>query len=151
MGVHKYVSRAEAEKDETGKFVKQELVYGERPDKLFARTPSLGSVRVALTHAMKKDTHKVMVMDVKCAFLYGEIHRSVYIELPHTDPRYGDGTLVEKLKKPCTEHAMRPRFGPRSFGQPCIVSDTKRVSSSPLSSRPSIWRIIERCPISTAS
>ena len=77
----------------------QELGDGERQDELFAGTPSLGSVRVALTHAMKKDTHKVMVMDVKCAFLYGEIQRSVYIELPHTDPRYGDGTLVVKLKK----------------------------------------------------
>ena len=42
-------------------------------DELFAGTPSLNSVRVALTHAMKKDTHKVMVKDVKCAFLYGEI------------------------------------------------------------------------------
>ena len=40
-----------------------------------------------------------MVMDVRCAFLHGEIQRSVYIELPHTDPRYGDGTLVGKLKK----------------------------------------------------
>ena len=43
---------------------------------------------------MKKDTHKVMVMDVKRAFLYGEIQRSVFFELPHTDPRYGNGTLV---------------------------------------------------------
>ena len=48
---------------------------------------------------MKKDTHKVMVMDVKCAFLYGEIQRSVSFELPHTDPWYGNGTLVGKLKK----------------------------------------------------
>ena len=114
MGVYEYVSRAEAEKDETGKFVKvkwvrtkkedgvrcrlvaQGLGYGERLDELFAETPSLASVRMALTHAMKKDTHKVMVMDVKCAFLYGEIQRSVYIELPHTDPLYGDGTLVGK-------------------------------------------------------
>ena len=69
MGVYEYVSRAEAEKDETGKFVKvkcadpegrrspeslvaQELGYGERLDELFEGTPSLGSVRMALTHAM---------------------------------------------------------------------------------------------------
>ena len=80
MGVYENVSRAEAEKDETGKFVKvkwvrtkkgdgvrcrlvaQVLHCGERLDELFAGTPSLGSVRVALTHAMMKDTHKVMVM-----------------------------------------------------------------------------------------
>ena len=117
MGVYEYASREEAENDSMGKFVKvkwvrtkkgegvrcrlvaQELGYGERLDELFAGTPSLGSVRMALTHAMKKPHHKVMVMDVKCAFLYGDIRRNVYIELPHTDPRYGDGTVVGKLKK----------------------------------------------------
>ena len=75
MGVYENVSRAEAEKDEAGKFVKvkwvrtkkgdgvrcrlvaQVLHCGERLDELFAGTPSLGSVRVALTHAMMKDTH----------------------------------------------------------------------------------------------
>ena len=117
MGVYEYVHREEAEQDETGKFVKvkwvrtmkgggvrcrlvaQELGYGERLDELFAGTPSLGSVRMALTHAMKQPTHRVIVMDVKCAFLYGGIRRNVYIELPHTDPRYGDATAVGKLKK----------------------------------------------------
>ena len=34
-----------------------------------------------------------------CVLLNGEIQRSVFFELPHTDPRYGDGTLVGKLKK----------------------------------------------------
>ena len=114
MGVYEYVSRAEAKKDETGKSgVQIKWVRTKKGDgvwctfggagaarrTLFARTPSLGSVRVALTHAMKKDTHKVMVMDEKCAFLYGEIQRSVFFELPHTDPRYGDGTLVGKTKE----------------------------------------------------
>ena len=117
MGVYEYASREEAENDTMGKFVKvkwvrtkkgegvrcrlvaQELGYGERLDELFAGTPSLGSVRMALTHAMRKPHHKIMVMDVKCAFLYGEIRRNVYIELPHTDPRFGDGSVVGKLKK----------------------------------------------------
>ena len=40
-----------------------------------------------------------MIMDVKCAFLYGDIRRNIYIELPHTDPRYGDGSIVGKLRK----------------------------------------------------
>merc|ERR1711946_14364 len=117
MGVYDYVDRKTALEDEDGKFVKvkwvrtkkgggvrcrlvaQELGYGERLDELFAGTPSLGSVRAALTHAMKRPNHKIMVMDVKCAFLYGNIRRNVYIELPHTDPRYGDGTVVGKLRK----------------------------------------------------
>ena len=106
MGVHQYESRAEAEKDETKKFVKvervrtkkgdgvwcrlvaQELGYGERPDEL-----SLGSVRVTVTHAMKKDTQRFIFMDVRCAFLHGEIQRLVYMKLPHVDPRCGDGTM----------------------------------------------------------
>ena len=54
---------------------------------------------MALVHATRRKTHKIMVMGVKCGFLYGEIHRNVYIELPHTDPRYGDASVVGMLKK----------------------------------------------------
>ena len=111
------MDRKLAQQDQEGKFVKvkwvrtkkgagvkcrlvaQELGYGERLDELFAGTPSLGAVRVALTHAVSDAGHKIMVMDVKCAFLYGEARRAVYIELPHTDPRYSDPTVVGKLKK----------------------------------------------------
>ena len=117
MAVYEYCSRKTALDDADGKFVKvkwvrtrkgagvrcrlvaQELAYGQRLDELFAGTPSLGAVRLALTHAMSRESHRVMVMDVKCAFLYGEMRRNVYIELPHTDPRFGDGTVVGKLRK----------------------------------------------------
>ena len=54
---------------------------------------------MALAYAMRKKNHKVMVLDVKCAFLYGTARRRVYIELPHTDPRYGDPNVVGVLKK----------------------------------------------------
>ena len=117
MGVYEYIDRKTAEKDEEGKFVKvkwvrtkkgggvrcrlvaQELGYGERLDELFAGTPSLGAVRLGLAYAMRKKTYKVMVLDVKCAFLYGTARRRVYIELPHTDPRYGDPNVVGVLMK----------------------------------------------------
>ena len=87
MGVYEYVSREQAENDNMGKFVKvkwvrvkkgagvrcrlvaQELGYGERLDELFAGKLSLGSVRTALTHAMRKPHHKIMIMDVKCVFV----------------------------------------------------------------------------------
>ena len=81
------------------RLVAQELRYGERLDELSAGTPSLGAVRLALTHAMTKKNFKAMVMDVKRAFLYGDAKRKVYIELPHTDPRYDDSSVVGKLKK----------------------------------------------------
>ena len=43
--------------------------------------------------------YKLMVMDVKCAFLYGKMRRNIYIELPPQDERYGDKNLVGKLVK----------------------------------------------------
>lgn len=40
-----------------------------------------------------------MILDVKCASLYGEMRRTVYIELPTCDLRVGDGSVVGLLKK----------------------------------------------------
>ena len=40
-----------------------------------------------------------MVLDVKCALLYREMRRRVYIELPRQDRRYGDGSVVGMLRK----------------------------------------------------
>ena len=54
---------------------------------------------MALVHAMRKRSYKIMIMDVKCAFLYGLMHRNVNIELPHTDLRYGDAS-VGKSRRP---------------------------------------------------
>ena len=122
MGVYDYASRQEALQDIEGKFVKvkwvrtnkgtkhqqvvkcrlvaQELGYGQRMDELFSGTPALMMVRVALVHAAKGGPdHVLMVLDVKCAFLYGECRRRIYIELPRQDPRSGDGGTVGVLRK----------------------------------------------------
>ena len=40
-----------------------------------------------------------MILDVKKAFLYGKIARSVYIELPDEDPVSKTGNYVGKLRK----------------------------------------------------
>ena len=61
------------------RLVAQELGYGQRVDELYAGTPSLASVRVALIHAMKNNRYKIMILHVKCAFLYGfkeRVHRA---------------------------------------------------------------------------
>ena len=60
-------------------------------DGLFAATPPLGAARsmvsmVASQGAGGPGGWKVMLLDVKKAFLYGDITRSVYIELPEEDP-----------------------------------------------------------------
>ena len=82
------------------RLVAQEVAYGERIDELFAGTPSLSSVKIALHLAAEGGCdYKLMVMDVKCAFLYGKMKRNIYIELPTQDERYGDKNLVGKLVK----------------------------------------------------
>ena len=122
MHLYTYVNRQEAGIDDEGKFVKvkwvraingsisnpktrcrlvaQEMTCGERIDELFAGTPSLSSVKISLHFAAEGvSDYKLMVMYVKCAFLYGQMRRHVYIELPTQDERHGDKNLVGKLVK----------------------------------------------------
>ena len=40
-----------------------------------------------------------MILDVKCAFLYCQMKRTVYIELPRQDPRWAEGGVVGVLRK----------------------------------------------------
>ena len=40
-----------------------------------------------------------MLVDVQKAFLYGEVQRTVYIELPPEDPMFQSGEWVGVLKK----------------------------------------------------
>ena len=122
MEVYEYVERDVAMPDPDGKFVKvkwvrtnkgtaleqevrcrlvaQELGYGQRMDELFAGTPSLMAVKVALVHAAKGWPRRcIMILDVKCAFLYHQMKRTVYIELPRQDPRWAEGVVVGVLRK----------------------------------------------------
>ena len=123
MGVYKYCDRGEAMDDKEGKFVKvkwvrtnkgtaidpvvrcrlvaQELGFGEKMDELFAGTPSLTAVKMILSLMVSGVSMKrtVMILDVKCAFLYGRMRRTVYIELPHQDPKSKNGNLVGRLLK----------------------------------------------------
>ena len=40
-----------------------------------------------------------MALDVSCAFLYADVAREIYIELPSEDPLAGDGNFVGRLRK----------------------------------------------------
>ena len=56
------------------RLVAQELAYGERIDELFAGAPALSSVKIALHLAAEGGCdYKLMVMDVKWAFLFGNM------------------------------------------------------------------------------
>ena len=123
MKVYTYVTRREAEQDPRGVLVKvkwvrinkgtrirqkvrcrlvaQEIRRGRKDDELFAGTPSLTAVKVILAKmaSRRKEGMELMVLDVKCAFLYGKIVRPVYIELPGQDPMSLDPFVVGKLEK----------------------------------------------------
>ena len=64
------------------RLVAQELAFRERMDDLFSGTPSFSAVKMALAHAsIKEKRKKLLVMDVKCAFLYApakaeDLHRA---------------------------------------------------------------------------
>jgi len=112
--VYSYVARDEAMRDKEGKFVKTrwvrinkgsklvprvrcrlvapELAHGKKDDELYAGTPSLSTMKLVLswycTNWQEDDVIKII--DVKCAFLYGDARRKIYIELPRQDPHSGD-------------------------------------------------------------
>ena len=68
-------------------------------DELFAVTPSL-LAKIDFAPRSKGETEQgIMVLDVKCAFLYGQIRRRVYIELHQQDSRSGDKFVVGDLRK----------------------------------------------------
>ena len=126
MGVYEYVRRSKAEADKGGKIVgvkwvktnkgtaedpevrcrlvAQEFASNDYRDDLFAGTPPLAAMRMLLSEAASRGREgvrktKLMVLDIKKAFLYGEMRRSVYIELPPEDPRSEGGQYVGKLRR----------------------------------------------------
>ena len=121
MQVYEYITEAEAKQDAKGKLVgvrwvdaqkgpivrsrlvAQEFASEDIRDDLFAATPPLAATKMCLSEAASKGDygkgdHRVMIMDVKRAFLYGDIEDRVYIRLPKEDPKYNMG-LVGRLKK----------------------------------------------------
>ena len=126
FGVYEYELREVAMKDSEGKFigtrwvdtnkgtaekpevrsrlVGQEFARGEVRDDLFAATPPLTATRMLLSALASRGRqgprdHRIMLLDVKKAFLYGKIQRRVYIELPQEDPMSKTGKYVGRLVK----------------------------------------------------
>ena len=123
MNVYSYISRAEVMQS-CGKIIKvkwvrlnkgtphdpqvrcrlvgQEFNDGEGKDELFAGTPPLYVVRALLSMVASQGGHsrmKVMIMDVKSAFLYGDVKREIFIELPPEDPMSASGQVLGRLNK----------------------------------------------------
>ena len=121
MGVYIYIKREEAEKDEDGtligvrwvdvakndlvrsRLVAQEFkIKGDRDD-LFAGTPPLSAVKFLISNLCSngKDgiqDKRFMILDVKRAFLYGNIEEPIYITLPDEDPKSKQGYVGRLVK-----------------------------------------------------
>ena len=163
MNVYTYVSRSEAMNDPEGIFVKvkwvrtnkgttedpnvkcrlvaQELGYGKRVDELFSGTPSLQAMRLAVLHAAKGGTRRrgIMIMDVKCAFLYGQCSRRIYIELPHRDPRAGDGRVVGRLQRALYGTRDAPQIWAKE-----VENTMKSLGFIVCLSQPSVFRHVDK-------
>lgn len=68
------------------RLIAQESGFGER----LVGCPSLAVVRLSLSVSVEQDS-TILLLDVTCAFVYGELRRNVYIEFPRHAPRYADG------------------------------------------------------------
>lgn len=94
-------------KSRKGKGVKCRLVAQEyandRRGDLYAGTPPLALMRYllssAMSHGLGSARQKVVVIDVRRAFLHGEATREIYIELPKEDAVTLQGDYVGCLRK----------------------------------------------------
>ena len=84
------------------RLVAQEFNDGNNKDELFAGTPPLYIIRMMMSMFASSDNHctnKLMILDVKGAFLYGNAKRDIYIELPPEDTMSRSGHYLGKLRK----------------------------------------------------
>ena len=131
--VYHYVDREIARSDPEGKFVDvrwvdvnkgteseprarsrlvaQEYATGPKQDELYAPTPPLAAARLLLSKCASRGRGRprdwrVLLMDIKKAFLYAKMKRNVYIELPREDPRSEGGVLWGNSTRRCMARAM---------------------------------------------
>ena len=69
----------------------QECASGQSRDDLFAGTPSLTAAKYVISEVASQGANgpgdwRIMVLDIKRAFLYGDIEDDIYIDLPDEDP-----------------------------------------------------------------
>jgi len=121
MGVYVYVKREVARADKSGKIVgvrwvdilkdsgvrsrlvAQEFAHQGDRDDIFAGTPPLAATKFLISDMASRGARgpggcRMMILDVKRAFLYGDIEDKIYIELPEEDTMKSKG-YVGLLKK----------------------------------------------------
>ena len=96
-------ARGDSPPDIRSRCVVKQYNTGERED-IFAATPSLEAVKLLLSMTASSNggrapTRRVMVLDIKRAFLYADIREEVYIELPEEAKSVEDGDVIGVLRK----------------------------------------------------
>ena len=76
------------------RFVAQEFAGSDKREDLYAGTPPLAATRYLISDSVSRGRknryrRKLMVVDVKRAFLHGLCTRSIYIELPGEESKGG--------------------------------------------------------------
>lgn len=72
-------------------------------------TPSLMILKLLLSFEAERDV-TIILLDVKCAFLYGSMRRHAYVALPQEEPPHGHGGTLGKLKKATHGAHDAPQF-----------------------------------------
>nr|CAD1824666.1 unnamed protein product [Ananas comosus var. bracteatus] len=83
-------------------------IYGVDYKETFAPVAKMSSVRVLLSVAINLDW-PLYQLDVKNAFLYGELQEEVYMSIPPRHPREGERDLVCRLRKSIYGLKQSPR------------------------------------------
>ena len=83
------------------RFVGMEFAKGNQREDLFAGTPPLWAARLLISRAASgaRRNHTLMALDVSSAFLYADVLREMYIELPEEDVEGRQKGMVGRLKK----------------------------------------------------
>lgn len=83
-------------------FVAQQIAQGDLCEDLFAGTPPLFAARLLVSQAASTGARQptLIVLDISCAFLYSDVKRALYIELPEEVPeRKGGGETRQGARR----------------------------------------------------
>ena len=94
--------------------VAQEFAGIDKREDLYAGTPPSSATRYLLSDSVSRGksrvTRKLMVVDIKRAFLHGFCTRSIYVQLPEEESQ-GGGSKWANWYVPCMDEVTHPLLG----------------------------------------